>query len=168
MFFEPLSKTPKTRRIVRLFALAAVVALVALLAPSGAQAGEVDRSFPFELDRWFDLDVTDGPVTLHRIRVVEKTSGITKSSILRVGGSSPFATTVVIELEYSNDSPRDWEAKVLAQWVDGQGRAIDGYDGDETLGEDERNEDTTMTISTIKYGLEVAREFEVKISFEED
>lgn len=160
--------TSKTRGTAVLCALGAVVAVLFLLVPTDARAGEIDRTFPFELDRWYDLDVNDGPVTLHRIRVVEQTSGITKSSIFRAGGSSPFATTAVIELEYTNESERDWEARVLAQWVDSQGRAIDGYDGDETLHEDERNEDTTMTISTLKYGLEVAREFEVKISFEED
>jgi hypothetical protein len=165
MSFEHISKS---RGIVRRLAQLTVFALVALAGPAVVQAGEVDTSFPFELDRWYDLDVTDGPVTLHRIRVVEKTTGITKSSIFRAGGSSPYATTAVIELEYSNESSRDWEAKVLAHWVDDQGREIDGYDGEETLGEDERNEDTTMTISTIKYGLEMARQFEVKISFEED
>lgn len=160
--------TSKTRGTVRAFVVLTCAALAVFLLPAGAQAGEVDRTFPFELDRWYDLEATDGPVTLHRIRLKEETGTFTKSSIFRAGGSSPYATTIVIELEYTNDSSRDWEAKVLAQWVDGEGRAIDGFDGDETLGEDERHEDTTMTISTIKYGLEVAREFEVKISFEED
>lgn len=147
--------------------LCALTLLLSALAAAPARAGEVDKSFRFEMDHWYDLEVTDGPVTLHRIRVKEDT-GVTKSKIFRMGSKSDYSTTVVIELEYSNESSKDWEAHIEAYWVDGQGREIDGYKGTEGLGEDKKEDDTTMTFATLRYGLERAEKLIVKIEFEKD
>jgi len=146
--------------------LALCLALTPFLLPP-AHAGEVSRTFSFEVGKWYELGATDGPVTLHRIRVKEDT-GFTKTNIFRPGKANPYATTVVIELEYSNSSSRDWEADIVAHWVDSQGRPIDGYDGEEGLGEDENHEGATMTISTLKYGLEMAKKLVVEIEFNPD
>ncbi|MDY7092311.1 MAG: hypothetical protein SX243_04980 [Acidobacteriota bacterium] len=146
----------------------AVFALLSALIPAAiADAGEIEKTFPFELDRWYDLEVEDGPVTLHRIRVKHDDRKIRKSNIFR-GGDTPYADTVVIELDYTNESDNDWEAKVLVHWRDSKKRPIDGYDDEEGLSEDERHETATMTIATLKYGLEVARDLYVNIEFYRD
>ena len=133
-----------------------------------AEAGELSRTFPFELGTWYELDVTDGPVTLHRIRVRRREGPVTKARLFR-GVDTPYAETVVIELEYTNDTEdQEWEADILAHWVDSEGRPIDGYDDTESLNEDEGREIATMTIATLKYGIQVAKEFVVAIDFYED
>lgn len=154
-------------RLQTLIVAATASALLCLATPS-AEAGEVSTSFPFEIDKWYELEVTDGPVTLHRIRVKEDTGGITKARIFRPGRDNPYSTTVVIELEYSNDSSRDWDAKITAHWADAEGTPIDGYVGTESLDEEERLEATTMTLATLKYGIEKAKTFDVEIRFEPD
>ena len=52
-----------------LLALAGVALILASASP--ADAGSVSKSVPFQLDEWIELDATDGPVTLHRIRIRE-------------------------------------------------------------------------------------------------
>lgn len=153
----------------RHFALALVLSLatLGLATERPAAAGEVEKTVPFELDKWYDLEVTDGPVTLHRVRVKHDSRAVTKSKLFR-GVDSPYSDTVVIELEYSNDSDKDWEADCLIQWLDAKGNVIDGYDDEEGLGEDERHETTTMTIATLKYGLEMAKDLYIKVRFDRD
>ncbi|MCB1055019.1 MAG: hypothetical protein KDD11_05850 [Acidobacteria bacterium] len=151
----------------RKLALAIALVLVVLGMARPVAAGEVEKTFPFELDTWYDLGVTDGPVTLHRVRVKHDTRGLTKSKLFR-GPDSPYSDTVVIELEYTNTSDKDWEAACLIHWLDAKGNVIDGYDDDEGLGEDEKKETATMTIATLKYGLEMAKKLYVKVAFHED
>lgn len=151
----------------RKLAIAAVLSLIVLGAAHPAAAGEIEKTFPFELDKWYQLDVTDGPVTLHRVRVKHDSRAVTKSKLFR-GVDSPYSDTVVIELEYTNSSDSDWEADCLIQWLDAKGNVIDGYDDDEGLGEDEKHETATMTIATLKYGLEMAKDLYVKVSFDRD
>ena len=45
-------------------------ALASSLFATGALAGEVEKNVDFELDRWIELESTDGPLTLHRFRIV--------------------------------------------------------------------------------------------------
>lgn len=145
-----------------LFVTAALLASLA----SPAFAGEVSKDAGFALDQWIELKATDGPVTLHRIRLV-KQSGVTKSKFLRPGNSQ-FLSDVQIQLEYSNDSSKDWEAHLDIQWVDGSGEVIDGYNDTEGLDSESRNDDATVTLSTLKYGLERAKKLKIKIDFYPD
>lgn len=129
-------------------------------------AGEVSKDAAFALDQWIELKATDGPVTLHRIRLASQ-RGVTKSKFLRPGNSQ-FLADVQIQLEYTNDSSKDWEAHLDIQWVDGSGEVIDGYDDTEGLDSDSRMDDTTVTLSTLKYGLEKAKKLKIKIEFYQD
>lgn len=137
--------------------------LLAALCTLPASAGNVSKDFPFELDTWYDLDVTDGPVTLHRVRV-ERQDGNVKSRIFRPGNSK-FSETVQIQVEYTNTSEKDYEAEIDIVWVDAQGNEIDGYRDEEGIDEDEKKDEMTMTLSTLKYGLEQAKTLKVNIDF---
>ena len=53
-----------------------------------------------KLGEWVELASTDGPVTLHRIRLVRE-GGITKSTFMRPGNSQ-YLADVQIQLEYTN------------------------------------------------------------------
>lgn len=125
-------------------------------------AVEIQKEFPFRLDEWFEIDVEDGPVTIHRIRVETK-KGNVKSKVFRPGNSK-FLQTVQIQIEYTNDSKRDYEADLDIVWVDANGEEIDGYRDEEDIDEDERDEMTAM-LSTLKYGLEQAKTLRVGIKF---
>ncbi len=84
---------------------------------------------PFRLDQWIDLAASDGPVTLHRIRVARQGAGA-KSKFLRPGNSE-YLEDVQVQLEFSNDATRDWEARLDIEWLDADGAAIDGYNDKE-------------------------------------
>ena len=143
---------------------AALLAAFVLAAP--AFAGEVEKKVPFALDQWIDLAATDGPVTLHRIRLV-KQGGVTKSSFVRPGNAQ-FLEDVQIQLEFTNDASKDWEARVHFVWLDGNGETIDGYDDNENLDSDSRHDQQTVTLSTLRYGLARAKQLEIRISFQPD
>jgi hypothetical protein len=144
-----------------------LAATLALAAPLAADAAGVDRTEAFVLDKWYDLDVTEGPVTLHRLRVVKQTGPITKSLFVRPGNQQ-YSETIQFQLEYSNDSTSDWVADLDVALLDSQGAAIDGYHDDEGLGEEERHEQATVTLSTLKYALARAAKLRIKISCEKD
>lgn len=148
--------------MIRFAPLALLFALSLIFLPSPSAAGEVQREFPFELDKWYDLDVTEGDVTVHRIRV-ERLKGNVKSKIFRPSNSE-FSVTVQIQIEYTNDAKRDYEADLDIVWVDANGNEIDGYRDDEDMDEEESDE-MTAAFSTSKYGLEQAKTLRVGIEW---
>lgn len=137
------------------------LALAALLCALPAAGGEVAKSFTFELDKWYDLASTDGPVTLHRLRLEKVGGGFTK--LARLGGSSDYAASVELQIEYSNDSSSDWKADVVVEWLDAKGEVIDGYRSDVNLDDGDRHELKKSTITTLRYGLDQARKLRVEI-----
>ncbi|HEX4952398.1 MAG TPA: hypothetical protein VF017_03250 [Thermoanaerobaculia bacterium] len=149
-------------RLLRSLAVAAALAALAL----PLHAGTVDKTVNFALDQWIELNATDGPVTLHRL-MIAKQGGITKSKLLRPSNSE-YLTDVQIVLEFSNDASKDWEAALEIEWVDANGQAIDGYNDTESLDSESHQDDTTVTLSTLKYGLERAKKLKVKIDFYRD
>ena len=144
-----------------------VSAAAAVLVPALAAAGTVTKTVPFKLDAWIELGAQDGPVTLHRIRVASQAGPFTKSMVFRPGNSE-FLATVQLQLEYTNTEKRDWQAALEVTWVDDAGAAIDGYNGEEGLDGEEERDKTTVTLSTLKYGLERARKLKVRIEFDPD
>ncbi|MCB1037629.1 MAG: hypothetical protein KDD47_27605 [Acidobacteria bacterium] len=142
--------------------LLAVLLLLASAAALPAEAASISKEFPFKLGEWYELEVTDGPVTIHRIRV-EVQEGNVKSKIFRPGNSE-FSKTVQIQIEYTNRADKDYDADIDVVWVDAKGNEIDGYRDEEGIDEDERDE-MTMTLSTLKYGLEMAKTLKVGIRF---
>lgn len=143
------------------FALAASLLTASLALP--AAAGEVSKSFTFELDKWYQLDANDGPVTLHRMRLEKVGGGGGLSKLARLGGSSEYSTSVELQLEYSNDSSNDWDADVIVEWLDAKGEVIDGYRGEMNLDEGDRRELKKQTIATLRYGIDQARKLRVEI-----
>ncbi len=138
----------------------------AVLAAAPAAAGDVEKKLPFALEQWIDLKVSDGPVTLHRVRLVHEERGA-KSKILRPGNSE-YLEDVKIELEFSNEASKDWEARVRVVWSDAAGEAIDGYNDTESLDSDSRYETQTVTLSTLRYGLDRAEKLDIRIDFYPD
>ena len=150
----------RTRTVVMLAAMAAAL----LISAPPAAAGTVSKSVPFELGAWTALDGVDTTVTLHRLRVVEQTGAFTKSNLFRPSGSE-YLVTVQIQLEYTNTSTHDWNARIVVEWLDADGKVIDGYNGSEGLDRKEDHDVDTMTISTLKYGIEKAKTLRTRIDF---
>ena len=142
-------------------ALAAVILL-----PLATFAGTVEKNVAFKLDQWIELASTDGPVTLHRVRIVRQ-GGVTKSSFMRPGNNK-YLSDVQIQLEFTNDSTNDWEARFAIEWLDGDGKVIDGYEGDEGLDSESRHEQQTVTLSTLKYGIDKAKKLKIRIDTNPD
>ncbi|MEO8275785.1 MAG: hypothetical protein ABI639_06165 [Thermoanaerobaculia bacterium] len=129
-------------------------------------AGTLDKTAAFKIGEWIDLASSDGPVTLHRVRLVHE-SGFTKSSFIRPGNSQ-YLDDVQIQLEFSNDASKDWEARITFEWTDSDGNVIDGYKGKEGLDSEKKHDVQTMTLSTLKYGLEHAKKVTIHIDYELD
>lgn len=150
------------------FALTLALAAAALLLSGPpAHAKSVDMTVDFALDAWFDLNFEDGPIVLHRIRLSPQSGPITKSKLIRPF-SSEYLQEVQIQLEFSNSSTRDWEADLLIEWLDSDGKVIDGYNDDENLDNNESRDLATVTMPTLKYGLAKAKSLRLKISVRPD
>lgn len=143
-----------------------VVLVLALAAgwPAPSTAASVTRTADFELGTWLELGAKDGEVTLHRIRLVEVTGTITKSDFMRPSGAG-YLKTVQLQIEYTNPTTHDWEARVRVEWLDADGVPIDGHEGEEDLDKQEHHEVQTITISTLRYGLARAKTLTVSIEF---
>ena len=100
------------------------------------------------------------------MRIVRQ-DGVTKSSFMRPGNSE-YLDDVQLQLEFTNDATKDWEAKFSVEWLDSDGRAIDGYQGTEGLDSEKRHDQQTVTVSTLKYGLERAKKLKIRIDFNPD
>lgn len=127
-----------------------------------ATAETVNKTFSFDLDKWYDVGVSEGPVTIHRVRVARQGGLVTKSKIFRPGNSE-YLDSVQIQIEYSNTATRDWKADLRIVWTDDKDLVIDGYNGTEQLDERESFQHATVSLSTFKYGLEKARRLRVEI-----
>lgn len=146
---------------------AAFVLVAALVFSAPALAGEAHKEIKLEFDRWIDLKVTDGPVTLHRFRLVRGVAGSIKSKIARPTNSR-YLEDVRLEVEYSNDASRDWELTVRGEWSDAQGVTVDGIDQSESLDDGKRFESVTITFPTLRYGLERASKLKLDLFFQPD
>jgi len=145
----------------------AFAALLFILGSAPAAAGHVEKTFDFALDEWFDLEDTDGPVTLHKVRIESVKGGFTKSKFFRPGNDE-YLRTIQIELVFSNEGSRDWEARLSIHWKDENGVVIDGYEDKEELDEGERHDKVTVTLSTLAYGIDRARTLHVEIDYDLD
>ena len=144
-------------------ALSLAAACAVLAAPPPAAAGEVEKTATVALDTWIALDSPDGPVTLHRVRLA-RSGGAVKSHFVRPGNSE-YLTDVQIQVEFSNEASSDWQMRLKVEWLDGDGRPIDGYDDTEDLDSDSRHDQQTVTLSTLRYGLERARQLRIRITY---
>ena len=146
--------------------LMTLAALAILVSPSAAQTS-VDKTLPFELDKWYELKVKDGPITLHRLRLERQSGGGLKARVTRAGDEE-FTAPVKVELEYSNASSTDWKAVFRISWVDEAGETIDGYNGSHQLDDKKDFDRCGGTVTTLKYGLAKARRLRVLINVKPD
>ena len=65
-----------------------------LAAPASAQTS-VDKTVPFELDKWYELNVKEGPITLHRIRLERTGGGGLKARV--TGGEDEYRVPVKVD-----------------------------------------------------------------------
>jgi hypothetical protein len=136
-----------------------------LAAPASAQTS-VDKTVPFELDKWYELNVKEGPITLHRIRLERGAGGGLKSRV--TGGEDEYHVPVKAELEYSNAASSDWRVVFRISWVDESGEAIDGYNGSHQLSEKKDFERASGTVTTLRYGLARAKKLRLLLSVKPD
>lgn len=141
------------------------IALLAALTAAPARALEVTKSFDFALEEWHELDASDGAVTLHRIRLNPQEKRLTKSRVFRPYNQE-YLESVAIQLEYTNGSSTNWNARISARWLDEDGEVIDGFSGNEKLDKKAARKVTGLAVSTFRYGLEKAKTLEIAISFE--
>ena len=152
------------RRVIAIAVGLAALGALALHTP--AAAGTVSKKVKFELGKWYDLGVTDGPATLHRIRI-DKAGGSVKSIVTRPGNAE-YLEDIRIELEFSNASTHDWQVAMRVHLLDDDGTVIDGYDDSEGLDEKSYNDLATVTLSTLRYGLDRAKTLSIDLTFGPD
>jgi hypothetical protein len=143
-----------------------VTLLAAVLAAPASAQTSVDKTVPFELDKWYELNVKEGPITLHRIRLERSGGGGLKARV--TGGEDEYRIPVKVELEYSNISSTDWRAVFRVSWVDDSGEAIDGYNGSHELDEKKDFNRTGGTVTTLRYGLVRARKVRFLLNVKPD
>jgi len=142
-----------------------LLAATVLSAPVSAQTS-VDKTLPFELDKWYELNVKEGPITLHRIRLERGVGGGLKSRV--TGGEDEYRAPLKVELEYSNAASSDWRVVFRISWTDDSGEAIDGYNGSHQLSEKKDFERTGGTVMTLRYGLARARKLRLLLNIKPD
>lgn len=142
-----------------------VVTALTLLTTIPAGAGEVTRSFDFELDTWNDVDSVDGPVTLHRVRLDRKEERISKTLLSRPHNQE-YLDVIRITLEYTNEASAAWKARLEIRWLDAEGRIIDGFGANEKLNKKAAKQVVRVSVPTLKYGVEVAKTLEVMVHFQ--
>jgi hypothetical protein len=143
-----------------------VTLLAAVLAAPASAQTSVDKTVPFELDKWYELNVKEGPITLHRIRLERSGGGGLKARV--TGGEDEYRIPVKVELEYSNISSTDWRAVFRISWVDDGGEAIDGYNGSHELEEKKDFSRAGGTVTTLRYGLIRARKVRFLLNVKPD
>lgn len=149
----------KERVLLRLTAIALLSWVQAL--PATAQ--NVQRTIPFEVDQWVDLEVVNGAITLHRFRLVRDNT-LVEPKLL---GSKPdfeFHDGLQFQLEFTNDGDYNWKADVRLEWKDDRDALIEGMAGQVTLNKRKRHHVRKVTDIALRYGIQRAEQLELKIT----
>lgn len=143
-----------------------IVAILALLGlATGSSAAQLKQTYDFALDKWQPIEDSDGPVTMHRVRLDIVEGRLTKSAVTRPYNQE-FLETVRVQLEYTNESSSKWKGRITVRWLDEDGKAIDGISANETFDKRSAKKINQVSLSTLKYGLERAKTLEVEIHYE--
>lgn len=145
------------------FATLLFAGLLLVAAPS-ASAGEVTKTFDFELDEWHDVAYTDGPITIHRIRLDRVEGRFTKSSVWRPHNNENL-DTIRITIEYTNTDSKGWKARVTTRWFDGEDRLIDGFGANESFNKNSARKTVEVSVPTLTYGIDRAEKLELSVHF---
>ena len=134
-----------------------------LAGASAATAGEaIVKSYDFAVDKWFEIEESDGPITLHRIRIDRKEDRLTKSVIARPYNQQ-YLEPVRFQLDYTNTSSAKWKTRVTVRWLDEEGSVIDGFSANETFQKNSARRIVQASVATLKYGLQQATTLEVEV-----
>lgn len=137
-----------------------VLALGALaIQPAGAQV--IKKSFDFSLETWHEIDGVSGAVTLHRIQISTKGKAGSK---LSTPLNAAYIQPVISQLEYTNTGDKKWRADVQVNWVDEDGKVIDGFRTTYPLAKQTARKIHQSGLTTSKYGLDRAVKLDVTIT----
>jgi hypothetical protein len=140
-------------------------ALLAAVAPAwAASAQTIDESFPFELERWYRIEHTSGPITVHRLRLTHTTGGIAS----RLKRDERYQQQVTLELEFSNQGDADWKCQAEVEWVDDAGLAIEGISSKLELDDRKQNDIRRESKAVLRYGVQRARTLHIKLRLDPD
>ena len=140
-------------------------ALVLLLAGFGGalEAQVISASVQaFELEKWIDINKTDGGVTIHRIRVSGEQAGM-RSNWADMALNRSFLQPVAVQIEYTNEGSRKYKSHISVSMVDANGEAIDGFSDDEGLEANKSRGLVTRSFPALKYGLKRVDRIELEI-----
>jgi hypothetical protein len=143
------------------FWLAFGVLLVAGAPRAGATV--LKHSCDFALEAWCDINLTDGPVTIHRARVTTTDAGIRSISATNVLNDE-YLKRIMVQVEYTNEGGRKYKSFVKVRWLDADGEAIDGFGDEEGLEANKARGMIKRSIGALKYGLVKAKTFEVEVN----
>ena len=151
-------------RIARRAAALCATLLVLGLVPASASAGTVDQSFPFELERWYRIEHTSGPVTVHRVRLTQTAGGVAS----RIKRDDRYQQQVTLELEFSNPGDADWRAQTEIVWTDADGLVVEGVSHRFVLSDKKSHAIRKEAKAVLRYGLQRARTIHVKLRLDPD
>src|SRR6187401_2523147 len=98
----------KVRGTLLSFALA--IAAMGVTAHS-AQATVLKQACEFRLEAWCDINLVDGPVTIHRARVTTTEAGIRSISAKNVLNDE-YLKRISVQIEYTNEGDRKYKSFV--------------------------------------------------------
>lgn len=135
-----------------------------LFVPLGpGMAEDFETTVPFELDEWIDLDIEDGAITLHRLRLSSDVRGLGRRM-----RDTEYTQAVQLQLEYSNDGDEDWQVEALLEWLDADGEVIQGLSEDFELDDDTRRGVKKEGVTALRYGLNKAADLRLDLSLRPD
>ena len=142
-------------------AFAAVILIMSSFACARKDPGEGKAKF--EIGKWYDLAIKNGPVTIHRFRIERKASRLSKLKSLLPGNSQDMED-LQLQIEYSNQADSDWQTSFDVSWLDKSGKLIDGFHGNEDLTAGRDHDLVTNSLSTSRYGVEQADKLQYHIT----
>ena len=146
-----------------MLAFALAVAAIAASAPDAAQATVLKHSCEFRLETWCDINLVDGPVTIHRARVTTTEAGLRSISATNVLNDE-YIKRISVQIEYTNEGGRKYKSFVKVRWLDETGESIDGFGDEEGLEANKARGMIKRSIGALKYGLVKAKTIEVEVN----
>jgi hypothetical protein len=148
---------------VRFVRFAIAFGLILVAGVPRAEATVLKHSCDFRLETWCDINLTDGPVTIHRARVTTTESGLRSISATNVLNDE-YLKRIMVQIEFTNEGSRKYKSFVKVRWLDSEGEAIDGFGDEEGLEPGKTRGVIKRSIGALKYGLTRAATLDVEIN----
>jgi hypothetical protein len=128
-----------------------------------AEATLLKHSCDFQIEHWCDINLTDGPVTIHRARVTTTDTGLRSISASNVLNDE-YLKRVMVQIEYTNEGSRKYKSFAKVRWLDGDGEPIDGFGDEEGLEAGKTRAMIKRSIGALTYGLTKAKTLEIEVN----